>query len=50
MATENPGRFVGGIGCLRVGAPANLIRFNLDGDPPSFRIEAVLVQGRESIA
>jgi N-acetylglucosamine-6-phosphate deacetylase len=48
MATENPGRFVGDIGRLRVGAPADLIRFTLNGDPPFFRVEAVLVQGRES--
>ncbi|MGC2162503.1 MAG: amidohydrolase family protein, partial [Silvibacterium sp.] len=32
MATENPGRFAGGGGLLRVGEPANLIRFTIKGD------------------
>jgi len=48
MATENPGRFVGGLGVLRVGAPANLIRFAVERDFSTLRIEAVMIKGRES--
>jgi N-acetylglucosamine-6-phosphate deacetylase len=45
MATENPGRFVGGIGVLRVGAPADLIRFTLEAN--TLRIDRVIAKGRE---
>ena len=47
MATENPGRFVGGLGILRVGAPADLIRFAIEPDSSSLRIETAMVKGRE---
>jgi N-acetylglucosamine-6-phosphate deacetylase len=47
MATENPGRFVGGLGVLRVGAPADLVRFTVERDPATLRIETVMIKGRE---
>jgi N-acetylglucosamine-6-phosphate deacetylase len=47
MATENPGRFVGGIGVLRAGAPADLIRFALETGANTLRIERVIAKGRE---
>ena len=45
MATTNPGRFVGGIGCLRVGAPADLIRFTIEDE--ALKIKNVIVKGTE---
>lgn len=45
--TENPGRFVGGIGVLRVGAPADLIRFTLESGATTLRIDRVIAKGRE---
>jgi N-acetylglucosamine-6-phosphate deacetylase len=47
LATGNPGRFVGGRGILRVGAPADLIRFGWEPDAPGLRIETTLVAGEE---
>jgi N-acetylglucosamine-6-phosphate deacetylase len=47
MATENPGRFIKGIGVLRVGAPADLIRFALETGADTLRIERVIAKGRE---
>jgi N-acetylglucosamine-6-phosphate deacetylase len=47
MATENPGRFVDGLGVLRVGASADLIRFTVEGDPSTLRVETVMIKGRE---
>jgi cytosine/adenosine deaminase-related metal-dependent hydrolase len=47
MATENPGRFVGGIGILRVGMPADLVRFSVESGGAGLRIERVLAKGRE---
>lgn len=47
MATENPGRFVGGLGVLRVGARADLIRFAVERDSSTLRIETAMVRGRE---
>jgi len=47
MATENPGRFVGGRGCLRVGADADLVRFAWEPGTTKLRIDTVLVQGDE---
>jgi N-acetylglucosamine-6-phosphate deacetylase len=47
MATENPGRFLGGRGVLRVGAPADLVQFawhEADGD---LEIGRVFVRGVE---
>jgi N-acetylglucosamine-6-phosphate deacetylase len=46
MTTENPGRFVGGRGALRVGAPADLIRFRMKEGASSLTIEDVIVQGK----
>jgi N-acetylglucosamine-6-phosphate deacetylase len=46
MATANPGRFVGDRGVLRVGAPADLIRFRWEEGSPTLMIEDVIVQGR----
>jgi N-acetylglucosamine-6-phosphate deacetylase len=47
MATENPGRFAGGAGMLRVGMPANLVRFSIEDGGTGLRIERVLVKGKE---
>jgi N-acetylglucosamine-6-phosphate deacetylase len=47
MATENPGRFTGGRGVLRPGAPADLVRFAWDASQPELQIQTVLVQGEE---
>lgn len=47
MATENPGRFVGDRGMLRVGAPADLIRFTLEAGANTLRLERVIAKGRE---
>jgi N-acetylglucosamine-6-phosphate deacetylase len=47
MATENPGRFAGGIGVLRVGAPADLILFTLETEANTLRIDRVITKGRE---
>jgi len=47
MATENPGRFVGGIGVLRIGSPADLIRFTLGEGRTTLQIEKVIVKGEE---
>ena len=47
MATRNPGRFTGGRGVLRVGAPADLIRFTLDREQATLQIETMMVKGRE---
>ena len=47
MATRNPGRFTGGRGVLRVGEPADLIRFTLDREQATLQIETMMVKGRE---
>jgi N-acetylglucosamine-6-phosphate deacetylase len=47
MATENPGRFAGGIGQLRPGADADLIQFATDKDSHRLIIERVWVKGVE---
>jgi N-acetylglucosamine-6-phosphate deacetylase len=47
MATENPGRFVGGLGVLRAGAPADLTRFILEAGSSTLKIDRVFAKGRE---
>jgi N-acetylglucosamine-6-phosphate deacetylase len=47
MATENPGRFVQGIGMLRPGAPADLIRFTIARNSGGLSIERVWLKGEE---
>jgi N-acetylglucosamine-6-phosphate deacetylase len=47
MATENPGRFVGGVGVLSVGSPANLVRFTIEGGGTALKIASVIVKGEE---
>lgn len=47
MATENPGRFVGGIGILRPGAAADLTRFTIGTDSNKLSIERVWLKGVE---
>jgi N-acetylglucosamine-6-phosphate deacetylase len=47
MATENPGRFVGGVGVMRVGMPADLVRFSIENDGTGLRIESVFARGEE---
>lgn len=46
MATENPGRFIGDRGVLRVGAPADLVRFRWEEGSSSVAIEVVIVKGQ----
>jgi N-acetylglucosamine-6-phosphate deacetylase len=45
MATANPGRFVGGRGVLRVGAPADVIRFRWEEGATSLKLEDVALRG-----
>ena len=47
LATENPGRFVGGRGRLAVGAAADLMRFRWRPGDPTLAIDAGLSTGRE---
>jgi N-acetylglucosamine-6-phosphate deacetylase len=47
MATENPGRFLGGRGVLRVGAPANLVQFAWHPADGHLEIGRVFVRGVE---
>jgi N-acetylglucosamine-6-phosphate deacetylase len=47
MATENPGRFAGGRGVLRVGERADLVRFAMDAAGSGLRIKTVVVAGKE---
>jgi N-acetylglucosamine-6-phosphate deacetylase len=47
MATENPGRFVGGLGRLRIGAPADLLRFTIEPGGTVLKIASVIVKGQE---
>lgn len=47
MATENPGRFVGNRGLLRVGASADLVQFDWQPGEGDLRIRRVLVRGVE---
>jgi N-acetylglucosamine-6-phosphate deacetylase len=47
MATENPGRFVGGVGVLRIGAPADLVRFSIESGGTALKIASVMVKGVE---
>ncbi|MGA7523063.1 MAG: amidohydrolase family protein [Acidobacteriaceae bacterium] len=45
MATENPGRFAGGRGVLRVGADADLVQFRWDQAGGAIEIVNLLVRG-----
>ena len=47
MATENPGRFVGGLGVLRAGSPADLVRFTIGHGNTTLKIVTVIVKGQE---
>jgi N-acetylglucosamine-6-phosphate deacetylase len=47
MATENPGRFAGGRGVLRVGERADLVRFTMDAAGSGLCIKTVVVAGKE---
>jgi N-acetylglucosamine-6-phosphate deacetylase len=47
MATENPGRFIGGRGVLRVGAPADLVQFTWSSDGGDLEIGRVFIRGVE---
>lgn len=47
MATANPGRFVRGLGVLRPGAPADLIRFTIADNSDRLNIERVWLKGEE---
>jgi N-acetylglucosamine-6-phosphate deacetylase len=48
LATGNPGRFAGGRGTLRLGAPADLVRFRWQPGERDLQIETVLVAGKET--
>jgi N-acetylglucosamine-6-phosphate deacetylase len=45
MATANSGRFVDGRGVIRVGAPADVVRFRWQPGDETLAVEAVLVAG-----
>ncbi|HEX3987756.1 MAG TPA: amidohydrolase family protein [Acidobacteriaceae bacterium] len=45
MATENPGRFAGGRGRLRVGADADVVQFRWNGVDDDIAIVSLLVRG-----
>jgi N-acetylglucosamine-6-phosphate deacetylase len=47
MATENPGKFAGGVGIMRIGMPADLVRFSVENGGTGLRIERVLTKGKE---
>lgn len=47
LATENPGRFVGGRGCLAVGARADLIRFDWANGTRELTIRETWVTGEK---
>jgi N-acetylglucosamine-6-phosphate deacetylase len=47
MATENPGRLVGGLGVVRIGGPADLVRFTLENGGTALKIASVMVKGVE---
>jgi N-acetylglucosamine-6-phosphate deacetylase len=47
MATVNPGRFVGGLGVLRAGSPADLVRFTIERGGTAVSIASVMVKGQE---
>jgi N-acetylglucosamine-6-phosphate deacetylase len=45
LATVNPGRFVGGRGVLRPGAPADLITFAWQPDDRTLDVQTVVANG-----
>jgi len=45
MVTANPGRFAGHKGTLRIGSPADLIRFQWEPRACTLAIEDTLVSG-----
>jgi N-acetylglucosamine-6-phosphate deacetylase len=45
MATRNPGRFVNGIGTLRPGDPADLVRFTVDETSGTMVVKDVFLKG-----
>jgi N-acetylglucosamine-6-phosphate deacetylase len=51
MATGNPGRLVGGVGMVRIGAPADLVRFTMENEDENggtaLKIASVMVKGFE---
>lgn len=47
MATENPGRFIGGRGLLRIGAAADLVQFDWHPGEGDLRVCRVFVRGVE---
>lgn len=47
LASANPGRFAGGCGAMRIGAPADLIRFCWQEGDRTLKMESVFVRGRE---
>ncbi|WP_440409665.1 N-acetylglucosamine-6-phosphate deacetylase [Neorhizobium petrolearium] len=48
LATQNPGRFVGGRGRLEVGARADLIRFDWSGGEHELKVREVWVHGEKA--
>jgi N-acetylglucosamine-6-phosphate deacetylase len=48
LATENPGRFVGGRGRLEVGARADLIRFDWSQGDRAIKVREAWVHGEKA--
>lgn len=49
LATSSPGRFCGGRGVLRVGAPADLVTFRWEPGSTTHAVEQVLVAGESPV-
>ncbi|MEC9244047.1 N-acetylglucosamine-6-phosphate deacetylase [Nitratireductor rhodophyticola] len=47
LAAANPGAFVDGRGVMKLDAPADLIRFSIDGKTGYFELKTTLVHGEE---
>lgn len=50
LATASPGRFCGGRGALRVGAPADLVRFGWEPGATDLSVDTVVVAGRTVVS
>lgn len=49
LATTHPGRWVGGRGTLQVGADADLVRFEWDGEAPVPQVTGVWLRGQQVV-
>lgn len=48
LATVQPGRFVGGRGCLEVGQPADVIRFSYSPGDPTLDVDTAWILGQDA--